>query len=147
MPIDTAVNGHHVPTGRETFDMAAGTMAKSEGLDPETRARIAAHLRKKRLEMGVSKRELARRIGIDPPSLVKILNATRNVGTAVLVKIHRNLHIDMNDLVDFDPPRKFFEMDDDDLDLAIRAEAARQRRLTAAAERPEHSVPAKKTGG
>lgn len=89
-------------------------MGKSADLDLETKARIAAHLRRKMHELGLSKRGLAKQIGITPPSLVKILNATRNVGTAVLVKIHRNLHIDLNQLVDIDPPRRFFQEDDDD---------------------------------
>lgn len=92
-------------------------MAKSEDIDPETKARIAAHLRRKRKELGLSKRKLALLIGVSPPALVKILNATRNVGTAVLLKIHRRLHIDLNQLVGVDPAREFFQSGDDEREL------------------------------
>jgi transcriptional regulator with XRE-family HTH domain len=103
-----------LPTVQATSAIALSRMAKSDDIDPETKARIAAHLRRKRKELGLSKRALALQIGITPPSLVKILNTTRNVGTAILLKIHRRLHIDLNQLVDIDPPREFFDSGGDD---------------------------------
>lgn len=142
----TAVNGHLLPTVVPPYGIDHGAVAKSEDLDQETKDRIAANLRQKMQELRVSKRQLALKIGIKPPSLVKILNATRNVGTAVLVKIHRNLHMDLNRLVDIDPPREFFVFEEEEPAHVATARAAKAKPPRPRSESPPIQRPATRHG-
>lgn len=83
-------------------------MAKTERIDIKTRLRIAAHLRCKIAEMGLSQRAAADMIGVDEATVGRVVNYGAPIGLDLVLGIHRGLHLDANRLFDVDPPREFF---------------------------------------
>lgn len=83
-------------------------MSTTARIDIRTRLRIAAHLRCKIAEMGLSNREAAEMIGVNEATIGRVVNYGAPIGLDLVLGIHRGLHLDANRLFDVDPPREFF---------------------------------------
>lgn len=81
-------------------------------IDLKTRQRIAAHMRRLKYKFECeTDADLARRAGLSRSVINRILKAERTPGLDVVLKIHRSLHISIDQLVDQDPDPKWFHAD------------------------------------
>lgn len=82
------------------------TVPRREDVDIKTRLRVAGHLRNKMRELGLSQVAVAKMIGVSQGAVSRILNGTGALGLDVFIRIHRQLHIDANLLLDVEPKAK-----------------------------------------
>jgi transcriptional regulator with XRE-family HTH domain len=84
-------------------------MAKLDPQDEALRLRLAAHVRRIMHERGWHQSRLARELDVTTPTISTIVSGRRSVGLDVFAKLHRKLGINANELLDLDPPDRFFD--------------------------------------
>lgn len=76
-------------------------------LDCRTRQRVAGWLRYKMDTLGLTPTQAAKTLDVDLAGLSRVLRFGGPIGLNLVVAIHRKLHLDANQLLDFDPPEKY----------------------------------------
>lgn len=76
--------------------------------DEVLRRRLAAHLRRLIFERGWNQARVAKELGVTTPTVSTILANKRGMGIDVFARLHKQLGVDANELLDSDPPERFF---------------------------------------
>jgi transcriptional regulator with XRE-family HTH domain len=90
--------------------MSAGRGEPGRGqIDAPTRERITAWVRRELEEQGFgSIREMARRMGVSPAYLSRVLARTQTPGLELLLRFTRTFGLPATRVLEEDPPRRFF---------------------------------------
>lgn len=81
-------------------------------IDIKTRQRIAANLRLLKHQFKFeTDAAMAEKLELSRGVVNRALKGERTVGLEVLLKVHRNLHVSLDWLVDKDPPSAWFDPD------------------------------------
>lgn len=81
-------------------------------IDRETRLRIAAHLRQLKYKFQfASDAAMAERLKVSRGVVNRALKGERTAGLDFLLKVHRNLHVSIDWLVDEPPPEEWLDPD------------------------------------
>ena len=78
-----------------------------KGTDAELRDRLRAWVRwavERYSDRWPSVSALARHVGTSGPGLSQIIAGKRTAGLDIIVKLHRKLGLDVNEMIDLDPP-------------------------------------------
>jgi transcriptional regulator with XRE-family HTH domain len=88
--------------------------------DKQLRQRIAAHVRRLMHERGWKQSELADALGVSGALVSGLMNGGRMPGLQVVARLHRNLGVDVNELLDVDPPVWFFDPSSNPIDCTAK---------------------------
>ena len=101
-------------------------MARSH-IDPATRSHLRAWLLYFRNQLGISQKELARKLGITPSHLSQCLSGKKEVGLETFVQM-RQFYFNANHLLDKDPREALGADQPTDPSRALLVAGARGRR-------------------